>query len=311
MILPGNFLKLFKKNKKNKIEWLSSLSVLIFCNIFIFLFQDFLIDRAPIDESYWGFLESKSHLKNMQDIYLKTLDPIVVKKAELELKSDPYMFLKDETFWKKAKDVQFKTDQVLLNQNKVIIERIQKAFQKSKAVVFGLGSNQDTVLNWMTYQFTHSNIFHLLANLIFLFITVSLLKESVSDFVILLVYLLSGFAAGTAYLVWNTDLISPVIGASGSIAGLMGFLIVLKGRENVTWTYYKPISKNFGTVGIPAFYIFPIYLMDDFTELLKTGDSAIGAVALNAHVGGALFGFVAALFYLLWSKAASHRVFSH
>ena len=60
------------------------------------------------------------------------------------------------------------------------------------------------------------------------------------------------------------------------------------------------------------FYIFPVFLLSDFTGMLSEPSGIASNVAVSAHVGGTLFGFLAGAVYLLfWSKASAHRIFGN
>jgi membrane associated rhomboid family serine protease len=307
MLLPGNLKKSVEELIRfKKINFNSALFVLVFCNIFVFITQFLIVDSdySKVDQQ-WKKIETPAALKSVHQMYLKTLDPLLVDQGKIDLKRNPYIFLKDENFWIKASLLKSSSDPIQLKMNQEVIKKIQLNSASSKAHIFGLGSKDNTILNWLTYQFTHSHFFHLFFNMVFLFVSIQLLRKTVSDFYILLAYIFSGFAAGVAYLYWSTDHLFPMVGASGSIAGLLGFLIIIKGRTPIEWTYFLPIKNGIDVVHFPAYYIFPFFLMSDFTELIKVPFGSSHNIALNAHVGGALFGLFFGLCYLQINKLYS------
>ena len=309
MIFPG---EVDFKNKKLDLSqifdvFLTPVWILIFCNVFIFIFQFSIHQNQKTMDLEWNKIDSgsaisESFIRQLQNMYLQTIDPLQKNDIQSQFKLDPFLFIKDENFWSKAEKINFVGDQIMISESKKILKKIQTENSQSRSVVYGLGSKNNTIISWITYQFTHANFFHLLSNLFFLYLTVSLLQIMVGEMTILLIYILSGFAAGFAYLYLGSDLNFSVVGASGSIAGLMSFLVVLKGAENIKWSYF--LVHKHGHFYMPAFYIFPIFMMNDFIDLLKnsTVQASVGTVAVNAHVGGALFGLISGLIYRIYKR---------
>ncbi|MBF9220225.1 rhomboid family intramembrane serine protease [Hymenobacter ruricola] len=78
----------------------------------------------------------------------------------------------------------------------------------------------------LTYQFVHAGLSHLLLNMFSLWLLGLLVEDRVGPWRLALVYLASGVGGGLASLWWHTGGINSV-GASGSIFGLYGLLLVL------------------------------------------------------------------------------------
>ena len=151
----------------------------------------------------------------------------------------------------------------------------------------------------MTYQFTHVQFFHFLSNTFFLLIIGCLLQKSVSSAWIFTVYIFGGLGGGLGYLAMNDSSEIAVIGASGAICSLMMFLTVVKGAKSIEWTYFLSPAKNmFGIIYLPAVFIFPIYLLSDFTTVLQHQSGVQSAVAHSAHIGGAFSGLLMGVYYL-------------
>lgn len=79
----------------------------------------------------------------------------------------------------------------------------------------------------------HSNIVHILSNLLFLLIFGLKLEELINEKSIFLLFVLSGLIANLGSLLWEFISISVVsVGASGAIFGLLGSIMYISGRKS-------------------------------------------------------------------------------
>jgi rhomboid family protein len=146
-------------------------------------------------------------------------------------------------------------------------------------------------------MFLHGGWFHLLGNMLFLWIFGNNVEDKLGVIGYPIFYLASGVAATLAQLAISTDSIIPNLGASGAIAGVLGAYLVMFPRRRVltliifffiTWVY------------LPAYFVlamwFVLQLFSGVGELGREVNS--GGVAFWAHIGGFVFGAVmAALFF--------------
>ena len=94
----------------------------------------------------------------------------------------------------------------------------------------------------------------------------------------------------------DTDEIIPMIGASGAIAGVLGSYLVLYPRATVAvlipWLFFL------GSFPVPAIFLigfwFVLQLFSGFASM-GTATGVSDGVAVWAHVGGFVTGFVIAL----------------
>lgn len=287
MILPGNvFIK--------KIEasfWIQPAMVLMLLNVAIHLVIS--LTEAPTYnlEADIQQIKKKSNLKLMNSMHLQAQDPIVKSQMAAKIDLDPYLFIKDIAFWQRAQTMTFNGDQVQVEKNKQVLQHLKKAFENSTQQIYGLSQETPSPMNWITYQFTHASVFHLFSNILFMFLIITILQSLVSTYWIATVYLLSGLASGLSYILFCDDISLPLVGASGSVSGLIAFLAVLKGPNNIVWSYFiSPLPNGFGKIFLPAYLLFPIYLLADFTSVLIDTQGISGSVAHSAHIGGALCG---------------------
>ena len=139
---------------------------------------------------------------------------------------------------------------------------------------------------YLTANFIHGSWSHLLGNMLFLWIFGDNIEDKIGHFKFLYFYLLMGVLALMAQSMTAIQSIVPIIGASGSIAGIMGAYFVCCPRSRVL-TY------------IPPFFVFPIpsfiYLIGWFGLQFFNGVGSWGTdagVAWWAHVAGFIFGFI-------------------
>jgi membrane associated rhomboid family serine protease len=138
---------------------------------------------------------------------------------------------------------------------------------------------------WLfTYQFVHADIWHLIGNMIFLFCFGNAVNAKLGHWQYIVSYLLLGALAGLAFLPLSHG--RPIVGASGSIMGIVGLFVVLFPRNDVQIFYW--IGWVFvGVTRITAYWVVLFYVVGDLIGALLNSN---GAVAYAAHLVGAAAG---------------------
>lgn len=144
-------------------------------------------------------------------------------------------------------------------------------------------------------MFLHASFWHLAGNLWVLWIFGNNVEDAFGKLGYLVFYLLSGGVATAAFVLSDPRAVTPLIGASGAIAGVMGAYLVLYPRARIVSVF--PILF-FLPIAIPAALFLGIWLVGQFF-VSGTG------VAWQAHVGGFAFGALAAM--LLRPVLLAHR----
>src|SRR5687767_6283426 len=83
---------------------------------------------------------------------------------------------------------------------------------------------------WVTSMFLHGGIFHLLGNMVYLFLFGACVEDLLGRGKFIAFYLGGGLIANLIQVVFSTDLSSdiPIVGASGAISACIGaFLVIL------------------------------------------------------------------------------------
>jgi membrane associated rhomboid family serine protease len=153
-----------------------------------------------------------------------------------------------------------------------------------------------------TYMFLHaSNVFHVVFNMLMLWMLGSELESRWGGRFFLLYYMVSGVGAALLYMiaVFVYYLISnqflplqiPVVGASGAVFGLFVAYGILFGERTIYFMMMFPMkAKHFVMIlaGI------------EIVSLLSTG--LHGDVANLAHLGGLVSGYLFLLFWSQWKR---------
>ncbi len=163
------------------------------------------------------------------------------------------------------------------------------------AVLFGsahLAPYLHVVPAWATVftsMFLHGGWFHLIGNMLFLWIFGNNVEGALGHFRHLVLYLASGVAAALIQGWSDPGSHVPMIGASGAIAGVLGAYAVLYPRANVH--VFVWIVIFFRIVNVPAWCLLGLWFLMQLASGLEKAHGAPG-VAFWAHVGGFVTGMV-------------------
>jgi membrane associated rhomboid family serine protease len=144
-----------------------------------------------------------------------------------------------------------------------------------------------------TSMFLHGGWMHLIGNMWFLWIYGDNIEDILGRGKFLLFYLACGVAAGLTHVVFNLESRVPTIGASGSIAGVMGAYMAKFPRARILTLV--PLFVFFTTVEIPAALILAYwFILQIFSGAGEIGHSHLsrGGVAWFAHAGGFAVGYI-------------------
>lgn len=142
-----------------------------------------------------------------------------------------------------------------------------------------------------TSMFLHAGWQHILFNMWGLYIFGDNVEDRLGHFGYLLFYLASGLGAALTHLVFNINSQVPTVGASGAIAGVMGayFLLYPKARVLV-WFFFIFFFW------VPAWLVLGFWfvgqLLNGAAASLTPAHGNVGGVAVWAHVGGFITGFL-------------------
>ncbi len=152
------------------------------------------------------------------------------------------------------------------------------------------GVQDQPLLTVFSAMFMHGGWLHIAGNMLFLWIFGDNVEDAMGHARYLVFYLLAGVLAALAHGVLNADSVTPAIGASGAISGVMGAYIVLFPRATVRVL----IGLIFIPLPLPAFMLIGFwFVMQVFAGVSSLGPETVGAgggVAYFAHIGGFVAG---------------------
>ena len=161
-------------------------------------------------------------------------------------------------------------------------------------VVFGY-SPWEAWLTLVTSLFLHGGFVHLAGNMIYLWVFGGAVEDAMGHVRYFIFFIMSGAVGSIAHsLVFPTSTI-PSIGASGSIAGVLGAFLVLRPHARIVTLF--PLVVYWAMAEIRAALFLPVwFLMQFFNGFLSLAAAKqteeVAGVAWWAHVGGFLFGAI-------------------
>ncbi len=151
-----------------------------------------------------------------------------------------------------------------------------------------------------TAMFLHGGWLHLGGNMIFLWVFGDNVEDAMGHTRYAIFYLLTGLLATVAHIALNQSDLTPVIGASGAIAGVLGAYLVLYPRANVT--AILPILILFWIpFHVPAVFLIGFwFLLQVFSGVASiTSTDVASGTAWFAHIGGFVAGVLLVRLFVL------------
>jgi membrane associated rhomboid family serine protease len=143
----------------------------------------------------------------------------------------------------------------------------------------------------VTSMFLHGSWTHVIGNMWFLWIFGDNVEDRMGHGRFIAFYVLCGMGAALGHITLDPESTLPAIGASGSIAGVMGAYFVLYPRSRVLTLV--PLIIYYDVVELPAIVLLGFwFLMQLFSAgaIAVTASTQGGGVAFAAHVAGFVAG---------------------
>ena len=143
-----------------------------------------------------------------------------------------------------------------------------------------------------TSMFMHGGLMHIIGNMWFLYIFGDNVESILGHIRFLLFYLFCGIGAAVAQFLIQPDSTTPMVGASGAIAGVLGAYMIKfpKARVHVLAVIFIFIT----TIVVPAQLVLGLwFLMQLSGGLGSLGFDTTGGIAWFAHIGGFIVGISA------------------
>jgi len=159
----------------------------------------------------------------------------------------------------------------------------------------------------VTSIFLHGGWFHLIGNMLFLWVFGNNVEDAMGHVRFVGFYLLCGILAALAQVLMQPGSPVPMVGASGAISGVMGAYLLLYPRARVHMLVF--LGFFITTVTVPAWLMLLYWLFLQALGSLPTlaGGTAGGGVAFLAHVGGFVAGFALIKLFAKPELIAAHK----
>jgi membrane associated rhomboid family serine protease len=133
----------------------------------------------------------------------------------------------------------------------------------------------------VTSMFLHFDWWHVLGNMLFLWIFGDNIEDAMGHLRFFVFYILCGVAGGLAFVISAPDMTGPLIGASGAIAGVMAAYLMIRPCAKVeVLAFFIPLP-------VPAVLVIGLWVA---TQVWNTAIQTQDGVGYAAHVGGAIAG---------------------
>ncbi len=147
-------------------------------------------------------------------------------------------------------------------------------------------------------MFMHGGFAHIAGNMLFLAIFGDNIEDSIGHFRFIIFYIMSGIIAALAHIlvcfITRDALLTPTLGASGAISGILGAYLVLFPGNRVRVLLFNIIPTTVSAIIVIGFW-FVFQLINGLGYL---GGIRGDGVAYAAHIGGFLYGLFTIKKYL-------------
>lgn len=152
--------------------------------------------------------------------------------------------------------------------------------------------NPVSLLPFVTSQFLHAGIAHILFNMWYLWIFGDNIEDRFGRVRFLLFYLVAGVVAAVVQFFFLVGSPIPMLGASGAVAGVLGAYWALypHHRVDTLMPYFGFWSRATLPAGVVLLFWFVGQLFSGVGSV-ALGTAATGGVAFWAHIGGFVFGW--------------------
>ena len=147
----------------------------------------------------------------------------------------------------------------------------------------------------LTAMFMHGSWSHIIGNMIFLWAFGPEIEDAMGRGRYLAFYLIGGLIAMLAQVAADPHSTVPNLGASGAIAAVMGAFLVTYPRDRIKSVLF--IFIFFRVTFIPAALLIGFWFLSQLLHAGSVASVQTGGVAYLAHVGGFIFGAVAARWF--------------
>ena len=131
-----------------------------------------------------------------------------------------------------------------------------------------------------TYLFVHFGLWHLVLNMLMLWMFGSVIESRWGSKSFLCYYFFTGIGAGLCSVMFAFNSMSPVVGASGAIFGLLTAYAIMFPDSIILLFFIFPMKMKYAAMVLAGI------------NLLGALSNPGGGIAYIAHLGGGVFGYI-------------------
>lgn len=161
---------------------------------------------------------------------------------------------------------------------------LERSFMDYGFIPFRIFSGEGFV-TLFTSMFMHGDLVHLVGNMWFLWVFGDNLEDFLGKFKFLFFYIACGLLASFAHMYTTDSLITPAIGASGAISGILGGYVLVYPHNKIKALF--AFGFYWRKISVKAYVYIVIWFL---YQLLYVGSAT--NVAYMAHIGGFFGGMV-------------------
>lgn len=135
-----------------------------------------------------------------------------------------------------------------------------------------------------TNIFIHASLAHLVGNMLFLWVFGDNVEDAMGHARFLLFFIACGVAGSLAHALVNVSSEQPLVGASGSIAGVISAYVILHPRVRIWGLAFKFLPLH-----IPAYWAIAAWFSLQVVQAWLASENSIG---WWAHIGGFVAGVI-------------------
>lgn len=189
--------------------------------------------------------------------------------------------------------------------NPEMSEYIVRKFSMIPVIFFSDPINESYRL--ISYSFLHGGLFHIIGNMLFLYIFGDNVEDIFGHFWYLIFYLLTASLGVLPQLLFSSFSDIPIVGASGAISGvILSYMLMFPLRNIVTLVFFGFFIVP---VKIPAIFYIGIWIITQISGSFVSILSPIqGGVAYLVHLGGIITGFIFTKVFLSSKRMRYKRI---
>jgi membrane associated rhomboid family serine protease len=196
---------------------------------------------------------------------------------------------------------------VFLHEVSLSSEQLEQFFSLYAVIPRELTTN--LVPEWTTLftsQFLHGGWWHLISNMVYLWVFGNNIEDRMGHFKYLVFYLACGALAALCQWFIGMNSAIPSLGASGAIAGVLGAYVIRFPQSRVLTLAFFGFFVT--TIRVPAIILIGIFVIQNVISGLVSLQAAAnmtvetGGVAYWAHIGGFVFGIILAPLFGLFRR---------